>query len=82
VYKNQPLISIAGLSLPNLISSTIIASIVLNLPTIGPFLYQSLLDKDQYVVMALLMLSAILLMIGNLLADLALAWADPRIRYE
>lgn len=78
----NPLISIAGLTLPNLISSTIIASIVLNLPTIGPFLYQSLLDKDQYVVMALLMLSAILLMIGNLLADLALAWADPRIRYE
>jgi len=78
----NPLISIAGLSLPNLISSTIIASIVLNLPTIGPFLYQSLLDKDQHVVMALLMLSAILLMIGNLLADLALAWADPRIRYE
>jgi len=78
----NPLISIAGLSLPNLISSTIIASIVLNLPTIGPFLYQSLLDKDQYVVMALLMLSAILLIIGNLLADLALAWADPRIRYE
>ena len=78
----NPLISIAGLSLPNLISSTIIASIVLNPPTIGPFLYQSLLDKDQYVVMALLMLSAILLMIGNLLADLALAWADPRIRYE
>ncbi|PZA06751.1 MULTISPECIES: ABC transporter permease [unclassified Meiothermus] len=78
----NPLISIAGLSLPNLISSTIIASIVLNLPTIGPFLYDSLLNKDQYVVMALLMFSAILLMIGNLLADLALAWADPRIRYE
>ncbi|GEM86759.1 ABC transporter permease [Meiothermus granaticius] len=78
----NPMISIAGLSLPNLISSTIIASIVLNLPTIGPFLYQSLLDKDQYVVMALLMLSALLLMVGNLLADLTLAWADPRIRYE
>ncbi|WP_018466756.1 ABC transporter permease [Calidithermus timidus] len=77
----NPLISIAGLSLPNLISSTIIASIVLNLPTIGPFLYDSLLNKDQYVVMALLMMSAVLLMIGNLLADVALAWADPRIRY-
>lgn len=78
----NPLISIAGLSLPNLISSTIIASIVLNLPTIGPFLYDSLLNKDQYVVMALLMMSAVLLMVGNLLADVALAWADPRIRYE
>lgn len=78
----NPLISLAGLQLPNLISSTIIASIVLNLPTIGPYLYDSLLNKDQYVVMALLMLSAILLMVGNLLADLTLAWVDPRIRYE
>ena len=78
----NPLISLAGLQLPTLISSTIIASIVLNLPTIGPFLYDALLQKDQYVVMALLMLSALLLMVGNLLADLVLAWADPRIRYD
>jgi peptide/nickel transport system permease protein len=78
----NPLISLAGLQLPTLISSTIIASIVLNLPTIGPFLYDALLQKDQYVVMALLMLSALLLMVGNLLADLALAWSDPRIRYD
>ncbi len=78
----NPLISLAGLQLPTLISSTIIASIVLSLPTIGPFLYDSLLNKDQYVVMALLMLSAVLLMVGNLLADLLLAWVDPRIRYE
>ncbi|WP_337140921.1 ABC transporter permease, partial [Staphylococcus aureus] len=48
----NPLISLAGLQLPTLISSTIIASIVLSLPTIGPFLYDSLLNKDQYVVMA------------------------------
>lgn len=55
---------------------------MLSLPTIGPFLYDSLLNKDQYVVMALLMLSAVLLMVGNLLADVLLAWVDPRIRYE
>ncbi|GIW24205.1 ABC transporter permease [Meiothermus sp.] len=78
----NPLVSLAGLQLPTLISSTIIASIVLSLPTIGPFLYDSLLNKDQYVVMALLMLSAVLLMVGNLLADILLAWVDPRIRYE
>lgn len=78
----NPLISIAGLSLPSLISGTIIASIVLNLPTIGPFLYDSLLNKDQYVAMTLLLFSALLLLIGNLLADLALAWADPRVRFE
>lgn len=78
----NPLISLAGLSLPTLISGTIIASIVLNLPTIGPVLYDSLLNKDQYVAMTLLLFSALLLLIGNLLADLALAWADPRVRFE
>ncbi len=78
----NPLISMAGLSLPELINGTIIASIVLNLPTIGPLLYDALLAKDQYVAMTLLLIASALLMLGNLLADLALAWADPRIRYE
>ncbi len=78
----NPLISLAGLSLPSLISSTILVSIVLNLPTIGPFLYDSLLNKDQYVVTTLLLLSSFLLMVGNLLADVALVWVDPRIRYQ
>ena len=78
----NPLISLAGLSLPELINGTIIVSIVLNLPAVGRLLYDSLLAKDQYVAMTLLLLTSLLLMIGNLLADLALAWADPRIRYD
>ncbi len=78
----NPLISLAGLSLPSLISGTIIVSIVLSLPTIGPLLYDSLVNKDQYTALTLLMLSAVLLLVGNLLADLALAWADPRVRYS
>jgi len=78
----NPLVTIAGLSLPALISGEIITAIVLNLPSMGPFLYQSLLNYDQYVVMTLLMFSALLLMIGNLLADIALAALDPRVRYE
>jgi peptide/nickel transport system permease protein len=78
----NPLISMAGLSLPDVINGTIIVSIVLNLPAMGRLLYDSLLAKDQYVAMTLLLLSSFVLMVGNLLADLALAWADPRIRYE
>ena len=78
----NPLISMAGISLPELINGTIIASIVLNLPTIGPLLYDSLINKDQYVAMSLLLLASLLLIVGNLLADLALAWIDPRIRYD
>jgi peptide/nickel transport system permease protein len=78
----NPLISMAGLSLPDVINGTIIVSIVMNLPAMGRLLYDSLLAKDQYVAMTLLLLSSFVLMIGNLLADLALAWADPRIRYD
>lgn len=77
----NPLVSMAGLSLPEVINGTIIVSIVLSLPTLGPVLYDSLLAKDQYVAMTVLLLASLLLMIGNLLADLALAWIDPRIRY-
>jgi peptide/nickel transport system permease protein len=78
----NPLISSAGLSLSELVSGTLIGAVVMNLPTIGPFLYNSILNKDQYVVMTILLLSAFILMIGNLLADVALAAADPRIRYD
>ena len=77
----NPLVSMAGLSLPELINGTIIVSIVLNLPTIGPLLYESLLAKDQYVAMSLLLFASLLLMVGNLLADVVLAAIDPRIRY-
>lgn len=81
VIKNalNPLVSIAGMELPNVFSGTIIASIVLNLPTIGPFFYNALLNHDQYLVMTFLMLIAIITQIGNLLADIALALLDPRI---
>ncbi|MCS7174780.1 MAG: ABC transporter permease [Pseudothermotoga sp.] len=81
VIKNalNPLVSIAGMELPNVFSGTIIASIVLNLPTIGPFFYNALLNHDQYLVMTFLMFIAIITQIGNLLADIALALLDPRI---
>jgi len=82
VIKNalNPLVSIAGMELPNIFSGTIIASIVLNLPTIGPFFYNALLNHDQYLVMTFLMFIALITQIGNLLADIALALLDPRIR--
>jgi len=78
----NPLVSMAGLSLPEIINGTMIVSIVLSLPTLGPALYDSLLAKDQYVAMTVLLLASLLLMIGNLLADLSLAALDPRVRYE
>jgi len=78
----NPLISILGMSLPTIISGAAIVSIVLGLPTVGPMLLRSLLNEDVYLAGTLIMMLSILLVIGNLLADIVLAWVDPRIRYE
>jgi len=78
----NPLISLLGMQLPELISGTIVTSIVLNLPTMGPFFYDALINGDQYLVMTFLMFSAFLMLLGNLIADILLAWSDPRIRFE
>jgi peptide/nickel transport system permease protein len=78
----NPLVSIAGLTLPGLISGDVIVSIVLNLPTLGPLLLRSLQTQDMYLAGAILLLMVLLLLVGNFLADVALAWVDPRIRYD
>lgn len=82
IVKNavNPLVSMAGMQLPEIFSGTIITAIVLNLPTMGPFFYNALLNHDQYLVMTFLMFIAFMTQIGNLLADIGLALLDPRIR--
>lgn len=76
----NPLISLFGTQFPNVLSAEIVVSIVLGLPTLGPLLLQSLLSLDVYVSTTILMIQAALLLVGNLLADILLAKADPRIR--
>jgi len=78
----HPLIMVLGASLPGIISGGTIVSIVLNLPTTGPLYFQALLTQDMYLAGTFLMFLAIMLLVGNLLADMLLAWVDPRIRYE
>jgi peptide/nickel transport system permease protein len=78
----HPLIMVLGGSLPGLISGETIVSLVLNLPTTGPLYVNALLSKDMYLAGAFLVFLALALLIGNLLADILLAWVDPRIRYE
>jgi len=77
----NPLITMVGMSLPDILSGTTIVSIVLGLPTVGPLLYQALLDQDMYLAGTILLFMAVLLVIGNLIADVGLALADPRIRH-
>lgn len=76
----NPLISRLGMQLPVLLNGTIIISIVLDLPTLGPPFYRALIAQDMYLAGTVLMILAVTLLVGNLIADLLLAWSDPRVR--
>jgi peptide/nickel transport system permease protein len=79
----NPLIVILGSeALPGIIGGGGLVSIVLNLPTIFPLYIDSLRKLDMYMAGTCIVLITFLVLVGNLLADLALAWADPRIRLE
>ena len=77
----NPLISILGLTFPAMISGEVIVGEVMGLPTIGPMLLQALRAQDMYLAGAVIMILSVALIVGNLLADIALAGLDPRIRY-
>lgn len=78
----NPLVSILGMSLPALLSGSAIISIVLNLPTAGLLLFEALQTQDMYLAGTLILMTSALLLVGNLIADIALAAVDPRIRYD
>lgn len=79
----NPLIVILGSeALPGILGGGGLVSIVLNLPTITPLFVDSLRKLDMYMAGTCIVLFSLLLLIGNLLSDLALAWVDPRIRLE
>jgi len=78
----HPLIMLLGLSMPAIISGSLVVSIVLGLPTTGPLYFNALRQQDMYLAGTFLMFLAAMLVVGNFLADLLLAMVDPRIRYE
>lgn len=78
----HPLIMLLGLSLPSIISGSLVVSIVMGLPTVGPLYFNALRQQDMFLAGTVLMFLAGMLVLGNFLADLLLAVADPRIRYE
>jgi peptide/nickel transport system permease protein len=76
----NPFIADIGSILPKLISGSAIVSVVLSLPTNGPMLLRALQSKDMYLAGSFLMIEAVLVVVGILLSDIALAFLDPRIR--
>jgi peptide/nickel transport system permease protein len=78
----NPLITLLGFELAGLLGGAFIAEQFFNWPGLGRLTLQAVIAKDQYLVMASLVMSAVLLNVGNLMADLLLKVADPRIRLE
>jgi len=79
----NPLIVILGSeAIPGIIAGGGLVSVVLNLPTIFPLFIASLQKLDMYMAGTCIVLITLLTLVGNLLADLVLAWVDPRIRLE
>ena len=75
-----PLITMFGALLPGVIAGSIIIELIFNIPGIGLLTLDSIYNKDWPVVYALLLITAILTVIGILIADLLYAWVDPRVQ--
>lgn len=76
----NPMISLLGLSIGGILSSSLLAEVIFGWPGLGPLFVEAVMTKDTYLVLAPVMFSAVALAVGNLLADLLLMWNDPRIR--
>ena len=78
----NPLITLLGFEFASLLSGSFIAEVFFNWPGLGRLTLQAVFAQDLYLVMASLMMGAVMLITGNLLADLLLSWADPRIELD
>jgi len=75
-----PAITILGLSIPGLIGGSVIFETIFAIPGMGQLFYMSVMARDYPTIMGILLIGAILTLVGNLIADVSYAVADPRIR--
>ena len=78
----NPLVTLLGFEFASLLSGSFIAEYFFNWPGLGSLILEAVRNQDLYLVMASLMMGALMLIIGNLLADLLLKAVDPRIKLE
>lgn len=76
----NPLVTVLGYEVAGLLSGAALIEIVTAWPGLGRLLLDATLAQDVYLVMASLVMGSVLLVVGNLAADLLLAWSDPRVR--
>lgn len=78
----NPVITSFGFAFAGLLSGALLVENVMNYPGLGQLIYAAIIKQDQYVVMAGVVIGCAMLVVGQLLADILLALADPRIRLE
>jgi len=78
----NPIIAALGWQLPAIVSGSMIVSIVVGIPTVGPVLHQALLSQDMYLAGGIILVLSALTIFGTLLSDLLLAVSDPRISFD
>ncbi|MEM9050370.1 MAG: ABC transporter permease [Pseudomonadota bacterium] len=78
----NPFVADIGNLLPQLVSGSVIVSVVMGLQTVGPLLLQSLRAQDYFLSGFILLFASVLTLIGMLISDILLAVLDPRIRYS
>jgi peptide/nickel transport system permease protein len=76
----NPFASTIGYLFPYVVSGSIIVSLVLSLPTVGPMLLKALIAQDMFLAGTIILLLGLMTVIGTLVSDLLLMWIDPRIR--
>ena len=88
IYKHalrnaiNPLITLFGFTLAHLLSGAFLVEVVMSWPGLGRLTLDALFSRDLYLVMGSLLMASVLLILGNLVADILLALSDPRIQYE
>ena len=84
VFRNAliPIVTVAALNIGGLLGGVIITETVFSLDGIGFYFLQKLQNGDLYAVMAYLMVTAVIIIVFNLIADILYGYLDPRIRYD
>lgn len=76
-----PIVTLVGLSIPGLLGGSVIFESIFAIPGIGRLFFEAVMTRDYPLIMASVVITAVLTMLGNLLADISYALVDPRIRY-
>jgi len=76
----NPFASTIGYLFPFVVSGSIVISLVMSLPTVGPLLLRALVAQDMFLAGTIILLLGVLTVVGTLISDFVLMWIDPRVR--